>query len=92
MVVMTLKLALNDLFYVGNVQQMLLRALRKRVQPRGEIPTKKHCTRVDINRCQMCKQRFEVGKEDKCVGCDSCPRWYHKQCVGHPNVRKCSKC
>ena len=38
--------------YVGNVQQVLLRALRKRVQPQAEIPKKKRC-RIDISRCQM---------------------------------------
>ena len=81
-------------FNVGNVQEVLLRALRKRVQLQAEIPKRK-CCRVYINRCQICRKRFEVGKEDECVGCDSCPRWYHKKCAGNPNMKKkwqCKQC
>ena len=84
-------------FYISThntgVQQVLLRALRKRVQPLAYIPQRKRC-RVDTNRCQICKKRFERGKEEECVGCDFCPRWYHKKCAGNPNVKKgqCKLC
>ena len=77
---------------ITDVQQVLLCALRKRIQSEPVVTPKKKRRRIDINRCQVCKKGFIVGREEECVGCDHCPRWYHKKCCGSPNIRKKWKC
>ena len=36
---------------------------------------------IDPNKCSSCHGKFIDGEEDMGVGCDGCPRWFHKTCV-----------
>ena len=36
---------------------------------------------IDQNKCSVCQNIYAEGEEAGWVGCDFCPRWFHKDCV-----------
>ena len=57
---------------------------RNRSSAKPVKPKRKRCKaqiKVDPNKCPLCCGIFQKGEEGKWVGCDFCPRWFHKRCV-----------
>lgn len=46
---------------------------------------------IDENRCSKCQKRFRVGNERDWIGCEHCPRWYHKWCTDIMDVHNLSR-
>ena len=42
---------------------------------------------LDTETCPTCDKTFSEGEESLWVGCDTCPRWYHKKCVHNPRLK-----
>lgn len=36
---------------------------------------------LDVNRCYKCSGPFMPSEADQWIGCNRCPRWFHKSCV-----------
>ena len=42
---------------------------------------------IDATKCPKCGKGDEGGVM---VGCDTCPRWWHKECTGDPDIKDLS--
>ena len=48
-------------------------------EKKTEIKKQKSDKSIDTECCGSCKIKFTLMHE--CIGCDHCPRWYHKKCT-----------
>ena len=58
------------------------RPRKRKVAAESGNPIKKsRRARINANKCSVCQRQFGEGEEADWVGCDFCPRWFHKNCV-----------
>ena len=67
---------------------LTITALEDDHQPKS----KRKRTKIDESRCHVCKEPFIDGQEAKWVGCDFCPRWFHKKCIKGYVLKRKWKC
>ena len=49
-------------------------------------------TKIDENVCALCKHPFSNSQLLTCLGCDYCPRWFHRNCVPEATLNTLWKC
>jgi len=51
-------------------------------------------TTVDVNTCPLCGKKCRNGGEKQWIGCDNCPRWFHRELSRHTTQKKwkCQLC
>lgn len=62
-----------------------------REEPNEVTDSSSSLEEIDENRCAKCKKRFRVGNERDWIGCEHCPRWYHKWCTDIMDVCNLSR-